>query len=54
MTLKEAEDYYDKLDVGDARRYNLLVSIAIKLGKPIEGAYSYAKTIMEDEKNKET
>lgn len=30
-------------------RYNLLVSIALKLGKTQEEAEKYAKTIMEDE-----
>lgn len=51
MTRKEAEEYYDKLTVKEAHRFNLLVSIARKLGKPDEGCYDYAKTIMESEKN---
>lgn len=49
MTVGEAQDYYDKLSVAEAHRYNLLVEVALKLGKPIEGAYEYAKTIMESE-----
>jgi hypothetical protein len=48
MTKKEAEDYFEKLDAGQALRFNLLVEVALKLGKPIEGAYEYAKTIMEE------
>lgn len=47
MNVKEAQEYFDKLDAKEAQRFNLLVSVALKLGKPIEGAYSYAKTIME-------
>lgn len=51
MTVAEAEKYYEDLSVGQARHFNLLVSIGLKLGKPIEGAYDYAKTILEDRKN---
>lgn len=51
MTVKEAEAYYEKLSVGQARHFNLLVKIGLQLGKPIEGAYEYAKTIMEERKN---
>lgn len=47
MTTQEAETYYETLDVNQAHRFNELVKIALKLGKPIEGAYEYAKTIME-------
>lgn len=50
MSVTEAEAYYDKLTVKEAHRYNLLVSVGLKLGKPIEGAYDYAKTIMDEEK----
>jgi len=50
MTVKEAEAYYEKLTPEEARRFNLLASVGLKLGKPIEGAYDYAKTIMEEEK----
>ena len=49
MTFKQAKKYYKTLSDADARRFNLLTQIALKLGKPIEGAYSYAKTIMESE-----
>lgn len=52
MTVPEAEAYFEKLDAGKAQRFNLLVSIALKLGKPIEGAYDYAKTIMESDNEK--
>lgn len=47
MTTKEAEAYYEKLTVNKAHQFNLLVQVALTLGKPIEGAYEYAKTIME-------
>ncbi len=50
MTVQEAEKYYEDLSVVQAQRFNLLVKIGLQLGKPIEGAYSYAHTIMEDEK----
>lgn len=49
MTVKEAEEYYEKLGVREAYRFNLLTEVGLKLGKPIEGAYHYAKTIMEGE-----
>lgn len=49
MSITEAEKHYEALSVADARRFNLLVSTALMLGKPIEGAYDYAKTIMEEE-----
>lgn len=49
MSSTEAEQYFAKLSVEKAKRFNLLVSVGLKLGKPIEGAYEYAKTIMEDE-----
>lgn len=49
MTVTEAEEYFDTLSVAEAERFNLLVTVALKLGKPIEGAYEYAKTIMEEE-----
>ena len=47
MTVTEAQAYFDKLDAQEAKHFNLLVSVGLKLGKPIEGAYDYAKTIME-------
>jgi len=49
MTVAEAEEYYEPLTAGEAHRFNMLVTIALKLGKPIEGAYDYAKMIMESE-----
>lgn len=49
MISKEIQDYYDSLNIAEARRFNLLVTVGVKLGKPIEGAYIYAKTIMEEE-----
>lgn len=48
MTVEETQAYYDTLTVEQARRFNLLVEVALKLGKPIEGAYQYAHTIMEE------
>ncbi len=54
MTLAETQAYYDELTIPQAKRFNLLVSVALKLGKPIEGAYSYAHTIMEKENGKST
>ncbi len=51
MTVKEAEDYYAELSVGQAQHFNLLVKVGLQLGKPIEGAYDYAKTIMEERKS---
>lgn len=53
MTVKEAEAYYDKLSVGQARHFNLLVKIGLQLGKPIEGAYEYAHTILEERRENE-
>lgn len=50
MTYKETKEYYSKLDSGKKARFNLLVTIAAKLGKPAEGCYDYAHTIMEDGK----
>lgn len=47
MTQQEAEIYYDLLTVEEAYRFNLLVETGLKLGKPIEGAYEYARVIME-------
>lgn len=48
MTVKETEAYFETLTAKEAHRFNLLVEVGLKLGKPIEGAYEYAKTIMED------
>jgi len=53
MTVKEAEEYYEPLSATQAQRFNLLVTIGMKLGKPIEGAYDYAKMIMEKGKEDE-
>ena len=50
MTVKEAEEYFEPLSAAEAQRFNLLVTIGMKLGKPIEGAYDYAKTCMEKDK----
>ena len=47
MTNTEAQEYFNKLTALEAVRFNLLVSTALKLGKPIEGAYEYAKSFME-------
>lgn len=47
MTVKEAEKYFEALTASEAWRFNSLVKVGLKLGKPIEGAYDYAKTIME-------
>jgi hypothetical protein len=52
MTVEETEIYFEALTPSEARRFNLLVTVGLKLGKPIEGAYEYARTIMEDEKEK--
>lgn len=49
MTTQEAEKHFETLSIKQAHRFNLLVSVALKLGKPIEGAYDYAKTIMESD-----
>lgn len=49
MTVGEAEDYFAGLDAKQALRFNLLVETYLKLGKPIEGAYEAAKTVMESE-----
>lgn len=49
MTVKEAEEHFETLGPNQARRFNILVSVALKLGKPIEGAYDYAKMIMGEE-----
>ncbi len=48
MTVGEAEDYFATLSAAEAQRFNLLVETYLKLGKPIEGAYEAAKTIMEE------
>jgi len=52
MTVVEAEKYFGKLDDSGKARFNLLITVALKLGKPIEGAYEYAKTIMEEDYKK--
>lgn len=49
MTLEETQAYYETLDAAQATRFNLLVKVGLKLGKPIEGAYSYAHTVMTTE-----
>ena len=48
MTLEEAEAYYEKLTAAEATRFKALVMAALTLGKPSEGAYEYAHTMMED------
>lgn len=48
MTVSEAELYFAKLKPKDAVRFNVLVETYLKMGKPIEGAYEAAKTIMEE------
>lgn len=48
MTYEEAKKYYDGLPENKRARFNVLVGIGAKLGKPAEGAYSYAHTIMEE------
>jgi len=53
MTVQEAEEYYEPLSAAEAQRFNLLVTVGMKLGKPIEGAYDYAKVIMEKAKEDE-
>lgn len=47
MSIEEAEAYYAKLTPAQATTFNMLVRVGLKLGKPSEGAYEYAKTIME-------
>lgn len=47
MTVPEAEAYFENLNATQAIRFNLLVKTALMLGKPIEGAYDYAKLFME-------
>ena len=49
MKFEEAQKYYEGLSIQQAHRFNALVSIALKLGKPIEGAYSYACKTMEED-----
>lgn len=46
MIIPEAEIYFNKLPKNKRARFNVLVKIALKLGKPFEGAYDYAKTIL--------
>jgi hypothetical protein len=48
MSLQEAEAYFENLTPTQSYRFNLLVNLGLKLGKPISGAYDYAKTIMDD------
>lgn len=50
MTVAEAEKYFKALPEGKRVRFNTLVKVGLKLGKPFEGAYEYAKTILENEK----
>lgn len=54
MTVQEAEKYFEKLSVVQAQRFNTLVKIGLQLGKPIEGAYAYAKVIMEGDEDEVT
>lgn len=53
MTVAEAEKHYEALTNEEARRFNLLVSVALKLGKPHEAAYDYARMIMEAPRQEE-
>ena len=48
MSIEEAETYFKALEPKDRQQFNLLVKTALMLGKPFEGAYDYAKTIMEE------
>lgn len=48
MTTQETEAYYETLTAPQAQQFNLLVETYLRLGKPIEGAYEAAKTIMEE------
>jgi len=52
MSVEEAEKHFETLSVAEAKRFNLLVTVGLKLGKPIEGAYSYAKVVMESDESK--
>ena len=54
MTIPEAQAYFDKLDAKEATRFNLLVGTYLRLGKPIEGAYEAAHTIMEEDNDDST
>lgn len=47
MSLDEATEYFDTLTDAQKIRFNLLTDIGLKLGKPIQGAYLYAKTMLE-------
>lgn len=49
MTVKEAEEYFEGLNAKQAQRFNLLTEMYLNLGKPIEGAYQAAKTLMEED-----
>lgn len=54
MSIDEAEIYFKKLKPNQRQQFNLLVRVGLKLGKPFEGAYEYAKTIIEQPTKKET
>lgn len=49
MTVAEAEDYFKALPEAKRVRFNTLVKVGLQLGKPFEGAYEYAKTVVESE-----
>jgi hypothetical protein len=49
MSVEEAEKHFEKLSAEEAQRFNLLTKVGLQLGKPFEGAYEYAKTIMEED-----
>lgn len=51
MTVKEAEEHFKTLNSEERQRFNLLVKVALKLGKPFEGAYDYARTIMDEKQS---
>lgn len=47
MTKDEAQAYYNGLGAIEMIRFLIVVAVGIKIGKPIEDAYAYAKTIIE-------
>jgi len=50
MKYAEANKYFETLNDAQRVRFNTLVKVGLQLGKPIEGAYSYAHMIMSDDK----
>lgn len=49
MTVAEAEEYFNSLPENKRVRFNTMVEMYLKLGKPFEGAYEAARTVMEGE-----